>query len=217
MLTAGRHPMAVLCGYAIEHFDDDPGPSRLRTVCRQHTHIVPVESVGGEPDDHARLEQVVLRQQRARVGRALGQAAPPAPRVTVDAPGTPTTIYIVDDDASVRRALARLLASVSLPARTFPSAEAFLAAVDPSSGGCLLVDIQLDGASGCDLLREVAREVRPLAAIAMSGSPDPQVEAEALRLGAATFLQKPFDAQTLLDAIRQAQAHWANRRRAPRP
>ena len=104
----------------------------------------------GEDDS----DPFALFQHRARaLGLALKSESQPAREPT----RTPApTIYVIDDNLSVRRSLARLLASVDMPVRTFDSAEAFLEEADTSSGGCLIVDIQLLGMSGTDLLRRLA-------------------------------------------------------------
>src|SRR4030095_8812267 len=100
-----------------------------------------------------------------------------------------------------RRSLERLLASAALHVQTFASAEAFLANVDPNASGCVIVDVQLTGMSGSDLQARIAEARWPMSVIAMSASPDSQIELKALRLGATAFLRKPFRARVLLDAI----------------
>jgi CheY-like chemotaxis protein len=191
---------AVLCGYEITGFDADVHATQFRAVCRQHTHVIPTESFTEAPDHRTQFEQVALLQQRVRAldaaltvevaGRGAGAATP--------------TIYVIDDDESVRRSLARLLTSVEMRAETFPSAEAFLAGVDRTARGCLILDVQLVGMDGAELQRLMARANWTMPIIAMSGSHDPQIEAQALELGAAAFLRKPFDAEELIDAIARA-------------
>ncbi len=114
------------------------------------------------------------------------------------------TLYLIDDEASVRRSLARLLGQLMLPVRTFASAEEFLAQVDATAHGCLIVDVHLPGMKGPELqsLLEAAGWSLPI--IAISGSLDRQVESEALRRGAKAFLCKPFDGKTLVQAIQRA-------------
>ncbi len=143
------------------------------------------------------LQQRVRATETARAHQQTAQAA-----VAVATP----TVYVIDDDASVRRSLGRLLRSVDLRVETFASAEAFLESIDRTAAGCLIVDIQLVGMSGSDLQRQMASAHWSMPVIAMSGSHDLQIEAEALRLGARTFLRKPFDAQVLIDAIGRALA-----------
>ncbi len=198
-----RPGISVLCGYAMDDFDDDVSATRLRTICRQHSQVIPAEGVTDAPDDRTRSEQIAILQQRARaLDRMLGREPPAS--AGAGAVMATTTVYIIDDDASVRRSLGRLVASADLRVRTFASAEAFLAEVDELSSGCLIVDVQLVGMKGPDLQRRMAGTHSPIPIIAMSGSDDPQIEMEALRLGARAFLRKPFDAQALIHAITRA-------------
>jgi two-component system response regulator FixJ len=110
-------------------------------------------------------------------------------------------VYVIDDDVSIRRSLNRLLTSSSWTVRTFDSGEAFLAERGKLSRGCLIVDIQLKGMSGLELVRQMTDAHSSWPIIVLSGSHDQKAESEALRLGARAFLRKPFDAQALLDAI----------------
>ena len=112
-------------------------------------------------------------------------------------------IYVVDDDRSMRRSLRRLLKVSGWHLQAFASAEVFLAKLDALADGILLVDIQLPGITGLELLERLQERAVPCPAIAMSGSNDPTVEAQALSLGATLFLHKPFDPQILLDALEQ--------------
>jgi CheY-like chemotaxis protein len=114
------------------------------------------------------------------------------------------TIYVIDDDASMRRSLARLLGAVDYQVRTYASAEAFLSDVDSAASGCLVMDVQLIGMSGSDLQTRMAASDWQMPVIAMSGSHNTEIEEEALRRGARAFLGKPFDAQDLLDAVARA-------------
>jgi CheY-like chemotaxis protein len=192
---------SVLCGYAIDNFDDDLLAQQFRGVCRQHTHILPAEGFADAPDDRTRLEHVALLQQRTR---ALAHSQPVVAAIG-DASIT-STVYVIDDDASVRRSLARLLTSIGVEVRVFASAEAFLTEVDSDAAGCVVLDIQLTGVSGFELQRRMAEAYKSVRVIAMSGSLDPQLEEEALRLGAKTFLRKPFEARELIEAVARALA-----------
>jgi CheY-like chemotaxis protein len=203
-ITAHRRPSVTACAYAMAGFDSEASAESLRAICAQHTHVFPTEHITDAPHERTRLERVILLEQRARLlesGRAV-----PTPKPDDPMPADGQMVYVIDDDPSVRRSLARLLAAVGMPARTFESAEAFLSEFDRSSSGCLIVDVQLLGMSGLELQRCLndARGARwPL--IAMSGVSDARVEQEALRLGAVTFLRKPFVAETLFDAIAKAR------------
>ena len=110
-------------------------------------------------------------------------------------------IYIVDDDASVRTNLARLMRSVGLPAQTFASAEEFLAAAETLQPGCLLLDVTLPGVSGLQLQAELNRRPVKLPVIGVSARDEADTRDLARRLGAHYFFRKPVDAQALIDAI----------------
>ena len=86
----------------------------------------------------------------------------------------------------------------------FASADEFLGDPGRAGAGCLLLDVQLVGLSSQELQSRLAAEPASMPVVAMSGSPDPAVEAEAMRLGAAAFLRKPFEATSLMDAIARA-------------
>jgi CheY-like chemotaxis protein len=114
------------------------------------------------------------------------------------------SVYIIDDDTSLRRSLSRLLSAHRWPVQTFDSAEAFLGELDSLSSGCLVVDIGLPGISGLELLQRLkdARVSWPV--IVMSGLSDKRAESDALRLGARAYLSKPFNSRSLLNAIARA-------------
>jgi FixJ family two-component response regulator len=111
------------------------------------------------------------------------------------------TVFIVDDDASMRGALMRLVRSAGLPASAFASAEEFLAAVDMNARAFLVVDARLTGMSGLELLACMAERASTIPAAVITAVDDGQVELDARRAGAIAFLRKPFDPQTLLDTI----------------
>jgi CheY-like chemotaxis protein len=201
--ASAGHRCVTLCSYAMAGFDADISSTSFRAICSQHTHIVPAEGYSEARDDRARLETVAALQQRVRATDAA-RARQQTPRAAV-ALASPT-VYVIDDDASVRRSLGRLLRSVELRVETFASAEAFLESIDRSASGCLIVDIQLAGMSGSDLQRQMTSALWSMPVIAMSGSHDQQIETDAIRLGARAFLRKPFDAQVLIDAIGQVLA-----------
>jgi CheY-like chemotaxis protein len=112
-----------------------------------------------------------------------------------------STVYIVDDDPSIRRSLGRLLKSAGLRVQTFASAEAFLALGDPMANGCMLLDVQLAGMSGSDLQRHMSHFLGAMPVIAMSGATDVQIERLSMELGASAFLRKPFNSRTLMETL----------------
>jgi FixJ family two-component response regulator len=116
----------------------------------------------------------------------------------------PATVYVVDDDPSVRKALARLIRSAGMTAQTFPTAEAFLtdARVEPAS--CLVLDIRLPGLNGLQLQDALRQKGYPLSIIFITGHGDVPTSVRAMKAGAVDFLLKPFEDRDLLDAIRRA-------------
>jgi FixJ family two-component response regulator len=115
-------------------------------------------------------------------------------------------VFIVDDDASVRNGLRRLITSVGLDVETFETAPAFLAAPRPDVPACLVLDVRLPGKSGLDLQGELARTNAMLPIIFLTGHADVPMSVRAMKAGAVEFLTKPFREQDLLDAIAQAIA-----------
>jgi two-component system, LuxR family, response regulator FixJ len=114
------------------------------------------------------------------------------------------TVFVVDDDASVRRALARLIQSVGLPVEAFPGAAEFLAGYDRSRPGCLVLDIRMPHTSGLELQQMLLSEGCELPVIFMTGYGDVSMSVRAMKAGALDFIQKPFSDQDLLDAVKQA-------------
>ena len=117
--------------------------------------------------------------------------------------GSPV-VLVVDDDASVRDGLRRLITSVGFMVEVFPSAQAFLRARRPDAPGCLVLDVRLPGLSGLDLQRELADTDAALPIIFLTGHGDIPMSVRAMKAGAVEFLTKPFREQDLLDAIRSA-------------
>lgn len=116
------------------------------------------------------------------------------------------TIFIVDDDPSLRRSLSRIVRQAGFEARDFPSAEDFLAARPQSSGtpACLVLDLRMPGIGGLELQRELATTASPCPVIFISGDGDIPTTVQAMKQGAVTFLPKPFDQDDLLKAINEA-------------
>jgi FixJ family two-component response regulator len=113
-------------------------------------------------------------------------------------------VYVIDDDDSVRRALARLIRSMGLRVETFPSAEAFLAHELADLPSCLILDVRLPGPSGLDLQATLGQSQTTLPIIFITGHGSVPASVRAMKSGAVDFLQKPFDDQELIDGIRGA-------------
>jgi FixJ family two-component response regulator len=118
--------------------------------------------------------------------------------------GSSPTVFIVDDDASVRRSLERLIRSVGLNVETFASAEEFLRWQPYVGTGCLVLDVRLAGLSGIDLQKELSRKKISLPIIFITAHGDIHMGVRAMKDGAVDFLTKPFDEKELLSAIDQA-------------
>jgi FixJ family two-component response regulator len=116
------------------------------------------------------------------------------------------TVVLIDDDASVRTAICRLLQSVGLPVEAFESVKAFIAGGLPTGPVCLVLDVRLPGQSGLDFQAWLAQARIPLPVIFITGHGDVQMSVRAMKAGAIEFLTKPFRDQDLLDAIQVALA-----------
>ncbi len=133
---------------------------------------------------------------------------PQAPRVAV-----------VDDDASVRRALKRVLRVDGLQAEEYPSAQAFLDASGQGTFDCLVLDVHLGGMSGLDLLAHLVAEGGAVPVVIITAHDDAPTREKACALGASAYLRKPLESSVLLDAVHTAlsrQPLGALRRGAPR-
>jgi FixJ family two-component response regulator len=112
------------------------------------------------------------------------------------------TIAIVEDDASFRRALERLLCASGFEAHTFASAEEFLGSAVPESHACLILDIRLPGMSGFELFNHLTASAPPLPAIFITAQDEDSVRQRASRIPNSVFLRKPVVGAVLLEAIR---------------
>ena len=114
------------------------------------------------------------------------------------------TVFVVDDDLAVREGLAALLGAKGYTVEAFESAEAFLASSSDLRSGVLLLDARLPGMSGLELQRELKTRGAAPTIIIITGHGDVPMAVAALKAGAADFLEKPFDSDTLLSAIDEA-------------
>ena len=114
------------------------------------------------------------------------------------------TVYIVDDDASVRKALARSIQAAGLNVKTFSSAREFLDQGLARGPGCLVLDVRMPGLSGLDLQAELNRRNVQTPVIFITGHGDIPVTVKAMKGGAADFLPKPFKVKDLLRVIQEA-------------
>jgi FixJ family two-component response regulator len=116
------------------------------------------------------------------------------------------TVFVVDDDQSVRQALSSLIRSVGLAVKPFSSARDFLQATVPTAPACLVLDVRLPGLGGLELQRELTATHNDIPIIFITGHGDIPMSVRAMKAGAVEFLPKPFRDQDLLDAIHQALA-----------
>ena len=122
---------------------------------------------------------------------------------TVGASPKPT-VYVVDDDPSVRIAIARLLVSVGLPCESFATATDFLKRAEHGISGCLVLDVRMPGLSGLELQRALSASGQEIPVIFVTAHADVPLTVRAMKEGALDFLTKPFDDQALLDAVNNA-------------
>ena len=114
------------------------------------------------------------------------------------------TVFVVDDDESVRRALTRLLRSNGYQVVTFESAEDFLQSSSVPSNACLILDIRLPGMSGLDLYDNLACSGIKFPVIFITACDDSQLQEMAEKTGAVAYLRKPFGEESLLSALHLA-------------
>ena len=124
-------------------------------------------------------------------------------------------VFVVDDDASVRDAVKRLIGSVGLRVETFGSTAEFLSSKRPEAPACLVLDVRLPDVSGLELQRDLAAANFHIPIIFITGHADVPMSVRAMKAGAVGFLTKPFRGQELIDAIQEAiakdRAAWNDR------
>ncbi|WP_372785773.1 response regulator FixJ [Phenylobacterium sp.] len=118
-------------------------------------------------------------------------------------------VHIIDDDDALRHAIAAMLSAAGFNTRTYPSAQAFLDALDGLKPGCVVTDVRMPGMSGLELLARLNGRTADFPVIVMTGLAHVSMAVEALKNGAADFIEKPFDGDVLTAAVRAAQATLA--------
>ena len=113
-------------------------------------------------------------------------------------------VHVIDDDEAVRQSLEFLLASADFHVRTYDSAKAFVARMDEIEPGCVITDVRMPGMNGIQLLQHLKEAQAALPVIVITGHGDVPLAVEAIRIGAVDFLEKPFDDEVLLTAVRAA-------------
>ena len=123
-----------------------------------------------------------------------------------------STVFVIDDDPSIRRSIQGLLKSVGLRSEAFNSAQEFMARRDAHGPSCLVLDVRLPGLSGIDFQRQLADAGTQIPIIFITAHGDIPMSVKAMKSGAVEFLTKPFHDQDLLDAIQQALERDRTRR-----
>jgi two-component system, LuxR family, response regulator FixJ len=118
-------------------------------------------------------------------------------------------VHVIDDDEAMRESLSFLLKAAKISVSAYDSADAFLAKLKDIKGGCIVTDVRMPGMSGLDLLKRLRELNSPMPVIVITGHGDVPLAVEAMKYGASDFLEKPFDDDTLLGAVRKAFSETA--------
>ncbi len=121
------------------------------------------------------------------------------------------TIFIIDDQESVRSALAEMLSVFGYNVETFESADDFLGKLDGERSGCIVADVRMPGTDGIELTRELARRQVGLPVVLISGHGDVPMAVAAIKAGAEDFIEKPVDDIQLVAAINRGLSHTTER------
>ena len=113
-------------------------------------------------------------------------------------------VHIIDDDDAMRESLAFLLKTTKIPSVAYPNAGAFLSRLDSVKGGCVITDVRMPGMSGIDLLKRLRELGNDIPVIVITGHGDVPLAVDAMKQGASDFLEKPFEDDLLLRAVRGA-------------
>ncbi|GLK85164.1 MULTISPECIES: response regulator transcription factor [Ancylobacter] len=120
-------------------------------------------------------------------------------------------IFVVDDDPAVRDALSLVMSLEGYHVRSFSDGAAFLAIARQSVPACVILDVHMPGRSGLDILKELEADRYPAPIFIISGQGDIPMAVDAIRHGALDFIEKPFDADTVVERVREAIAAQTQR------
>jgi two-component system, LuxR family, response regulator FixJ len=115
-------------------------------------------------------------------------------------------VYVIDDDDSARHSLEFLLDVAGIRVRSFGSADAFLQSSPALTGACVVTDVRMPGTSGVELAEKLKQRDAAVPVIVITGHADVPLAIQAMKAGAADFIEKPFDDEVILSAIRKASA-----------
>ena len=219
LAAAGRgrvRPDLVVADYNLPN-----GPNGLQVVASLETTLgrdLPAIILSG--DISTETLRAIAREGRAYLSKPVTAAALirlieeqlTTPRPAAPAgDDRPPTIFVVDDDKSVREALRDLLQADGRTVETYDSCEAFLEGYRPGRLGCLLVDALMPGMSGLELLERLQSEQHQLPAIMITGHGDVAMAVQAMKAGAADFIEKPVGYQELLASVERAMERAGDR------
>jgi two-component system response regulator FixJ len=117
---------------------------------------------------------------------------------------TEPIVHLIDDDEAIRTAVSFVLEMNDLPARTYASAVEFLEVAEDLAQGCIVTDVRMPEMSGLELVRRLKERGVTLPVVVITGHGDVPLAVEAMRAGVIDFIEKPFDDEVLLGAIRMA-------------
>lgn len=121
-------------------------------------------------------------------------------------------VHVIDDDAAVRQSLAFLLSTVGLAVRVHDSATSFLNSLPEAKDGCIVTDVRMPGMDGIELQRRLRSQGNTIPVIVITGHGDIALAVDAMKAGAVDFIEKPFDDEVLIGAIKAALARRAGTR-----
>ena len=116
------------------------------------------------------------------------------------------TVFVVDDETSVRQALTELLSVFGYNVEAYPSAQGLLQSLDPRQVGCVVADVRMPGMDGIELVRELSRRDIANPVVVISGHADIAMAVAAIKAGAEDFIEKPIDDNRLVAAINRGLA-----------
>ena len=124
---------------------------------------------------------------------------------------TEPIVYVIDDDEGARHSLEFLIDCAGLKVRSYPLADAFLKADPPLEHACVITDVRMPGMNGIELAQELKRRGSPVPVIVITGHADVPLAVQAMHAGVFDFIEKPYDDEAMLGAIRSALARQADR------